>query len=363
MKKLILLFLPLLLLFSCEPKIEGGDVDQPYTPSTISPDLKAPEGIQVVEDLGLNKIVWTRNYDADAYYVIASDSKDGTYTKVSENIQAVEWVDRSDRGGYNFYKVISVKLLRNGAIFLESTPSAAVNSADLSVVDQLAKPENFGAKYYLSSEKYLRGVRLYWDAVAGADYYRIQRAPVENGLIPPGEGYEFINNSDDSPLLISGEEFVDVFAKKGQYRYRVAAYKFGVGTQPEVSSEFTDLLRPNVAGSQFNYCIVSMYGDVENATATPAADNSSVTVTWDRNSQVHTYRVYKSVDGKIFELKETIGNNMGLPETLEWVDSSLGSESPIFYKIEAGYYDYFLCSDLFFVEMNNSLLVEIGGGE
>ena len=62
---------------------------------------------KVVINLSWDEVIVTGNYSAESYIVYRSDSSNGEYVKIADNITSTSWTDESPMDGNNYYKIVA----------------------------------------------------------------------------------------------------------------------------------------------------------------------------------------------------------------------------------------------------------------
>jgi hypothetical protein len=282
-KKTILPVFAIVVMFtSCyKPVINGGENGEGYKPTVVSEGLTAPSNLQVTKgELGYVKVSWQRNAEADGYYVYASFKSDSGFEKVSDLVKDTKWFDKDTFSGDKFYKVVSVKLFKNETLYRQS-PGSVVKPGNMkNTVSSLAATSRIWTNYALDDQNIYSGLELFWEPVAGADYYRVQRAVNASGS-PEGE-FAFVNYASGEPLIVTEPYLKDLNAPKGEYLYRVVACKFATNGQE------------SIIGAESDFCVVENYCAVSSLKA--VRDSNSVSLSWTTEFPGGTFRVMKSVN-------------------------------------------------------------------
>lgn len=173
--------------------------------------MSAPKNVKAVLDD--NEFVVHVSWDApkyvQSYNVYRSNSSNGTYQLVAENITSTDWTDESPSEGYNYYKV--------SAVCYGSTSS---QSSYASVNVKLEAPTNVTA----AMDENEWAINVSWDAVKLAESYSVYRSSSSN--------YDFTLVADN----IKGTSWRDETPLNGSNYYRIYATGHGFNSVASSSS-------------------------------------------------------------------------------------------------------------------------------
>ena len=179
----------------------------PYASVTVN--LAAPTHVKAEVDVKDEKIVVNVSWDAvkyaQSYDVYRSNSSDGTYELVAENISSTIWTDLTPVYGNSYYYKVYAK---NRNVVSTQSPYA-------SVTVNLAAPTNVKA---VIDENDLV-VNVSWNAVKYAESYNVYRSSSSSGTYSlVAKGVTSTTWTDNNP--ISGNNYYKVNA---QYKDKISA--------------------------------------------------------------------------------------------------------------------------------------------
>lgn len=201
------------------------------------------------------KISWNSIDEAESYNVYRKTGSDSF--KLLENTPALSFLDKTAEDGVKYSYQVRAKADGN------------LSSDKLKVsVQRMAKPQ-------VSRYNVYGGIKLEWEAVSGASYYRVYRED-ENGK------YKSIKNK------ITGLEYIDTNVEEGKkYSYAVRAYDSTGGSAYTYKKALVRVLQP-----QF----------------TAVNKRAGVVLNWDKVDFADSYSVYrKTSSGSWKLLKESTG--------------------------------------------------------
>jgi fibronectin type 3 domain-containing protein len=216
-----------------------------------------PRNVQaVIDSTNLTiDVSWDAVTYADYYMVYRNNSNSSysNYTLIADSVASTSWKDERPMSGNNYYKVCAVGL------GLTSEKSNGSNSVSCS----LDAPKNISGELVLNGDSL--AIRMKWDAVKYAEYYKIYRSNNYRN------GYELMEDS------VTNISWMDASPLAGSNYYKICA------------------VSRSITSSESNYCEVKCALDVpKNVKATLGDVNLVVNVTWDKVNVAQWYMVYRS---------------------------------------------------------------------
>jgi len=237
-------------------------------------------------------VSWDAVTYADYYMVYRNNSNSyySDYTLIADSVASTSWKDERPISGNNYYKVCAVGL------GLTSEKSNSSNSVSCS----LDAPKNISGELVLNGDSL--AIRMKWDAVKYAEYYKIYRSDNYRN------GYKLMVDS------ITDISWIDASPLAGSNYYKVCAVSRGI-----ISSES-------------NFCEVKCMLDVpKNVNAVQDSIMMAIHVTWDEVSFAQRYKVYRSNSNSSYSNYELIADSV--------VSTSWRDDAPMkgsnYYKVSA----------------------------
>jgi len=219
---------------------------------SVNVKLDAPTNVNAgLDDNALIvNVSWNVVKYAQSYKVYRSDSSNGIYEMVAENVTATSWTDNSPQEGNNYYKVCAV-----GYGF------TSAQSSSVSVYVKLDAPTNVTAKIDDNSLV----VNVSWASVKYGQSYKIFRSNSSNGT------YEMVAEN------VTATSWTDNSPLEGFNYYKVSANGYGY------------------ISAQSSYVSVNVKLDAPTNVTAKIGDNSLVVnVSWASVKYAQSYKVYRS---------------------------------------------------------------------
>ena len=190
---------------------EGGDNNPDQVPSS-------PTGLNAQVNGTSIYVTWQSVNDATSYNVYRSSNATNSYTKIGTS-NSTSYIDNNPLSGYNYYKVSAVN--RNG----ESPQSNYVNCeySENSGPTTLSAPTN--VRVANEGNNYIPSVIVRWDAVSGAQTYKVYKSSSANGsysLMDEVDAY-YPSCIDQNPPT-SGSRYYKVKAVNGSVESPFSSY-------------------------------------------------------------------------------------------------------------------------------------------
>jgi fibronectin type 3 domain-containing protein len=277
--------------------------DGPTASASAALLLSAPEGLTVELVSNGVKLSWESVTGATSYNVYRNSSATGTYTSLisSNNYPPTPtYTDTSAYSGSSYYYQVVAR---------DSSGNEGVRTEYKSTIDLLSAPTNLSATAASSSS-----ITLTWYGVDGADNYHILRresdstdySPVGTGGTLSGSTYIYTDTGLDSHK---------------QYYYKVAAMRNG-NDGAQSSSDYA----------------TTLYAAPGNFKA-EATSSTSITLSWDRLSDVYYYRVSRSTEDQTnYTVKDSAyyASNATITYTdVSSFTSLLSANTTYYYKVVA----------------------------
>lgn len=219
--------------------------------------LGVPKNVKAVHDsmkVAVD-VTWDAVNFAQLYKVYRSSSASSGYALLADSVVSTSWSDNTPMKGDNYYKVSADGYGLTGS---QSNASNVVNCS-------LSTPNNITGELAINGNNL--AIRLKWDAVRYAEYYRVYRSGYSNtGFILIADSIISSSYLDESPL--SGSNF-----------YKVSALGHGLSSSDSNTSDeiYYSLPAPkNVTGKLIN-----------------DGDSPIVSVTWDPVNFAESYTIYR----------------------------------------------------------------------
>lgn len=191
---------------ACASSSEGGMSDP--APGAIGTFPNAPSSADATQSDSTTSVVVTWNAPSGGpahthYRIYRSDASDGTYVELDDGLTAAEYDDGDTSDGVHYYYRVTA--------YNAGGESAASNTCEgyWTSGGILAAPANVSATDRASAST----VTVSWDAVTGADYYRVFRSLQAEGAYVQVSGDVTLTNFEDT----------DTFEDTAYY-YKVRAY-------------------------------------------------------------------------------------------------------------------------------------------